>query len=178
MISQIRRGLLLPIALLAATGCASGGEVRAGPPGSGCPDPVYRQLDFRLGEFTVTGIGGVAAGESRVESVLGGCMLVEHWRGAISGHGRAHMFYDRADRTWRLVYVTDDGATLYLSGEFQGNTLLLTGENDMDSMAGLHRMTFSPLTNGASRQLWEFSTDEGASWNVIHDGAYKRIGGR
>jgi hypothetical protein len=120
MMKHIKRGILLTAVLVAVNGCAGRAELQAGPPGTGCTDPVYRQLDFKIGEFKVTGIGGEPAGESKVESVLGGCLLVEHWRGAISGYGRAHMFFDKSDQLWRLVYVTDDGATMYLSGKYGG----------------------------------------------------------
>lgn len=178
MMEHIRRGIWLTAALVAVSGCVSRAEVQAGPPGTGCTDPVYRQLDFKIGEFKVTGIGGEPAGESKVESVLGGCLLVEHWRGAISGFGRAHMFFDKSDQLWRLIYVTDDGATMYISGKFQGDTLILTGENDLDSMVGLHRMSFSPLPDGGNRQYWELSTDKGATWTVIHDGTYRRADSR
>lgn len=178
MINRVRKGIWLTAALIAVSGCAGRAEVRAGPPGAGCTDPVYRQLDFKIGEFKVTGIGGAPAGESKVESVLGGCMLLEQWRGAISGYGRAHMFYDKSDRLWRLIFVTDDGETMYLSGQFEGSTLVLTGENDMDSFVGLHRMSFAPLADGGNRQLWELSIDKGATWKVIHDGTYRRVVGR
>ena len=178
MINHVSQTAWFAATLLLVSGCAGRAEVQAGPPGAGCTDPVYRQLVFKIGEFKVTGIGGEPAGESKVESVLGGCLLVEHWRGAISGYGRAHMFFDKSDQLWRLVYVTDDGATMYLSGRFQGDTLILTGENDMDSMVGLHRMSFSPLPDGANRQHWELSTDKGATWKVVHDGTYRPAAGR
>lgn len=174
----IRQGVWLAGALVVVSGGAGRAEVKAGPPGAGCTDPVYRQLDFRIGEFKVTGIGGEPAGESKVESVLGGCLLVEYWRGAISGYGRAHIFFDKSDQLWRLIYVTDDGATMYMSGNFRGDTLILTGENNLDGFLGLHRMSFSPLPDGGNRQYWELSTDKGATWKVIHDGTYRRVGSR
>ena len=178
MKNRIRKAVWLAAALVALSGCAGRAEVQSGPPGAGCTDPVYRQLDFKIGEFKVTGIGGAPAGESKVEPVLGGCMLVEHWRGAISGYGRAQIFFDKSDQLWRLIYVSDDGETMYLSGRFQGDTLVLLGENDMDSFVGLHRMSFSPLPDGGNRQLWELSTDKGATWKVIHEGTYRRASGR
>lgn len=147
---------------------------QSGAPGQGCTDPEFRQLDFRLGRFQVTTIGGEAAGESHVESVLGGCLLVEHWRGAISGYGRSHLFYDKGDGLWRLVYVTDEGKTLYFTGNFEGDTLVLTGDNEFDAYNGLHRMSFSPLPEGGTRQLWEFSVDDGAMWQVVHEAVYAR----
>lgn len=161
------------LVLLALTGCAAPAP-QAAQTAAGCTDPEYRRLDFKIGEFDVTGIGGARAGESRTESTLGGCLLVEYWRGAISGEGRAHMFYDKAEGRWHLVYVTDDGATMYLAGNFEGDALVLRGENDMDALRGLHRMSFSPLPEGGSRQFWEISEDGGRSWRVVHEGLYAR----
>ena len=140
----------LLVAVGAAVWAAFPGVLAAeeAPPAPGCTDPEYRRLDFKLGEFEVTGIGGARAGDSRVESVLGGL--------------------------WRLIYVTDDGDTMYLSGRFEGDTLVLTGENDFDVFTGLHRMSFSQLPGGGSRQFWELSTDGGATWKVVHEGTYAR----
>jgi len=174
---------MIAIALSSAPSIASAAEkpsvmqsaqADASPPASPCDTPEYRQLDFRIGTFDVTGLQGAKAGESRVESVLGGCLLVEHWHGAISGYGRANMFYDRQQKRWHLDYITDEGGTLYLTGRFEGDSLVLTGNNDFEGFAGLHRMTFSPLPNGASRQFWELSKDGGTTWKIIHDGRFAR----
>lgn len=172
MCKRFIRRLFPSCLLVLASGAACAAPAEQAPPPAGCTDAEYRRLDFKLGEFEVTGIGGARAGESRTESVLGGCLLVEHWRGAISGEGRAHMFFDKAEGRWHLVYLTDDGATLYLAGTFAGDALVLLGENDIDDLRGLHRMSFSPLPGGGSRQFWELSEDGGRNWRVVHEGIY------
>lgn len=145
---------------------------------AGCAAPEYRQLDFKIGEFDVTGIGGARAGESVVESVLQGCLLVEHWTGAISGKGRATIFYDRQQQRWHQLYVTDDGDIIRLEGHFEGTALVLLGRNNFDVFDGLHRMIWSPLPDGGVLQQWEISRDDGATWTKVHVGTYARRANR
>lgn len=167
-----RNGLAaVACAMCAWTGAAAGAEPAAP---AGCTAPEYRRLDFKLGEFDVTGIGGARAGASKVDAVLGGCLLVEYWQGAISGSGRAHMFYDKRKDRWELLYISDEGDVMRFAGAFLGESLVLTGENSMASFEGLHRMTFSPRPDGGSLQLWELSVDGGKTWKTIHEGTYVR----
>jgi len=165
---------ILLLALL-AVGLAlrAAAEPPAAPPAD-CSAPEYRALDFKLGSFAVTGGGGQPAGESTVESALGGCLLVEHWKGALSGYGRATMFYDRRQGLWHKVFVTDDGETMYLTGTRQGDSVVFMGANDFDVFSGVHRMSWSPLPAGGVRQVWELSTDGGATWKLVHEGLYAR----
>jgi hypothetical protein len=137
-----------------------------------CSQPEYQAVEFRLGSFIVTTGDGGRAGESSVESALGGCLLVEHWQGALGGHGRATIFYDRRQGLWHQHFVTDDGETLYLTGLRQGDSLVFTGANEFDMFVGVHRMTWSPLPGGRVRQFWELSTDGGVTWQVIHEAFY------
>jgi hypothetical protein len=106
--------------------------------------------------------------------VLGGCLLVEHWKGALGGHGRANMYYDRRQGLWHLDFVTDDGDTLYFTGLREGDSVAFIGANDFNDFAGLHRMSWSPLPEGGVRQFWELSTDGGGTWRTVFDGRYAR----
>lgn len=137
-----------------------------------CTASEYRQFDFRLGAYSVTTRKGLPAGEALIESALGGCMLVEYWSGAISGHGRAHYFYDRAHGLWRMVFVNDVGDSLIMAGRLEGGAMVFSGPNRFGEFDGLHRMTWSLLADGRVCQLWELSTDQGASWRTVHVGYY------
>jgi len=171
----IRSGLAASI-FWAGTVPAAGQPILAGPPGAGCTDAAYRQLDFRLGDFEVTAAEDTPAGLSRIESLLGGCLILEHWRAAISGHGRAHFFYGRSGEAWKLVYVGDEGNILHLSGGMEGDSMVLSGINDFDTFAGLHQMRFFPLGGGDHKQVWTISNDGGATWTLIHEGTYMPAG--
>ncbi|MCZ8130773.1 MAG: hypothetical protein O9284_05675 [Steroidobacteraceae bacterium] len=103
-----------------------------------------------------------------------GCLLVENWKGALGGHGRASFFYDGRQGRWHMTFVTDDGEILSLVGTRQGESVVLVGTNHFDVYVGLHRMTWSPLPGGGVRQYWELSSDGGATWRRVHDGHYAR----
>jgi hypothetical protein len=173
----IRAGLLMSSALLSLV-CLSVGV----PPASAAPAPAvrdcsaaeHRRLDFKVGEFDVTGMEGAKAGVSRVESVLGGCMLVEHWQGAISGFGQAFFYYDREGRRWHTTFVNDDGYALVMSGVFEGDTLVVRGTGNVHGFDGEHRMAWSPSPDGGVKQLWEHSPAAGGGWKTIHIGHYAR----
>jgi hypothetical protein len=162
-------------ALLLAAGARSGQQATTAPAASSdCSAAEYRRLDFKIGDFEVTGMGGARAGDSRVVSALGGCALVEYWHGAISGYGQALYYYSRADQRWHLTFVNDDGESLLLDGSFASDTLTLGGAGAIAGFNGLHRMAWSPLPDGGVKQFWEISTDNGASWKQIHVGTYAR----
>jgi|FrelakmetLWP11LW_1041352.scaffolds.fasta_scaffold01267_2 hypothetical protein len=139
-----------------------------------CSAPEYRQFDFKLGSFDVSGEGGGAAGRSTVESALGGCMLVEHWHSVADRYGRANMYYDRSEGRWHLDFVSDDGETLRLQGKLEGEAMVLTGDDDFDPFTGRHRMTWSPLPQGDVRQFWELSKDGGLTWTTVFVAHYAR----
>lgn len=137
-------------------------------PGELCRAPAYRQLDYNIGRFRVMAESGAAAGRLHVQSILSGCALRGRWRGAIAGTGDVTMWYDRDAQQWHHVFVNDDGNTLRLSGRVEGTRLVLTGRNAFfDGRTGLHRMTRDPQPDGSYRQTWEFSTDEGRTWEML-----------
>lgn len=169
--------LLAGVAMVALAAAERGVAAAPGvaPPSAvaaACTAPEYHQFDFRLGAYSVTTRTGRPAGEALIESALGGCMLVEYWSGAISGHGRAHYFYDRANSQWRMVFVNDMGDSLIMAGRLEGGAMVFSGPNRFGEFDGLHRMTWSLLADGRVSQLWELSTDQGASWVTVHIGYY------
>ncbi|MCH8227728.1 MAG: hypothetical protein IIC63_04850 [Proteobacteria bacterium] len=67
-----------------------------------------------------------------------------------------------ADRT----YLLEDGK------------MVLSGERPSRDGSGtsLHRITWTPREDGAVRQLWEVSKDNGSNWSVLFDGLYEKQG--
>jgi hypothetical protein len=146
-----------------------------------CSAAEYRQFDFKLGDFEVVvaeGTPGTAAGtpagKATVESILSGCMLVEHWYGTSGRDGRAHYYFERAAKRWHLLIVFDDGEVLQLRGRWTGKAMVFMGHGRFESFQGLHRMTWSPLPQGGVRQFWEISRDNGATWKTDFVAMYQR----
>ena len=60
-----------------------------------CTTPEYRQFDFWVGDWDVFGPAGARTGTNRVDRLLNGCVLQEHWVGA-GGSIRAELQHLRA----------------------------------------------------------------------------------
>jgi hypothetical protein len=139
--------------------------------------PELRQFDFWIGRWSVSA-GGQPAGESRIESVLDGVAILEHWTGASGHRGKSLNLYNRARGEWEQFWVDGEGGRLLLRGGLRGGAMVLEGVADApDAETGVarrERITWTPAADGSVRQLWEASVDDGASWVVEFDGHYVR----
>lgn len=149
-------------------------------PPPACTAAEYRQFDFWLGEWEVFGKAGKPVGRSRIEAVLGGCALAEHWS---SGSGPANdgtslNLYNAQTGHWEQFWVDAQGGRLSLSGGLAGAAMQLAGvQSKPDPATGIaqrERITWTPNPDGSVRQLWESSKDEGKTWTVAFDGLYRR----
>jgi hypothetical protein len=141
-----------------------------------CSAPEHHQFDFWLGDWNVTA-AGTPAGTSRIESVMQGCGVLEHWSGAGGGHGTSLNFYDRGTKAWSQAWIDESGNALHLSGTFSNGTMVLASEpRTTGKGVDVQRITWSKNADATVRQLWESSTDGGTTWTVAFDGIYTRSG--
>lgn len=146
------------------------------PPTQGCSAQEHRQFDFWLGEWDVSA-GGKPVGRNRIESVLNGCALVEHWEGAGGGTGTSLNAYAVGDRRWHQTWVDGQGGRLALSGGWDEATkrMALSGTvPDRDGTPVRHELSWEPRPDGTVRQYWRASRDGGATWRDVFDGVYRR----
>lgn len=143
-------------------------------------DPHYRALDFWVGEWRVATAEGEVQGHNRIERVLDGCAVMEHWSDVAGGSGKS-LFYVIGGQ-WRQVWVTpyarvpggvkekhevarfDDGGI-----RFRGTITRPDGSTYLD------RTTLRPLNDGRVHQLIEVSDDDGANWQPSFDAFYERV---
>lgn len=181
---------MLAIPLLAGVLAMTAGDIEivraADPPAQAtpapkpCATPQHRQFDFWLGDWDVTTPDGKTAGHNRITLILGGCALREEWTGASGTNGTSLNIYDAGARQWRQTWVDDGGSVLLLTGELKGGKMVLEGESPAGGGKTSHqRITWTPLSAGKVRQLWDWSVDGGKSWKVEFDGTYvkKKSGG-
>ena len=170
---------ILVVFLLAAAAAAA--QHSENPPPSCADLPLYTALDFWLGNWNVYS-GDDLAGTNRIEKILGGCAIMEHWTGAGDGEGKS-LFYVDDSGTWQQVWVTQWSTMpggvkekrwqpLARSDQvrFQGTITRADGSQYLD------RTTLTRLDNGDVRQLIEISGDGGDSWEATFDAVYKRGG--
>ena len=168
----------LVVAFVVAASPVAAQNAQTPPPD--CSAPVYRQLDFWLGEWDVS-IKGSPVGTNVITSEEKGCLIHETWRDARGGTGQSFNFYDRQDGKWHQVWVSSTGAVLDLAGNYENGRLLYKGVGRRpDGAEVLHELAFSANPDGTVRQHWQVSADGGKTWTVTWDGLYvkKRAVGR
>lgn len=149
----------------------------------GCREnPAFETLDFWVGEWDVFA-GDSRVGSNRIEKILDGCAIMEHWQDARGGRGKSLFYYHPTEERWKQVWVTpnpfrpggvkekahietlDSGAI-----RFQGTVITPQGQPYLD------RTTLVPMENGDVRQIIEISADDGKSWREMFNAVYKKKG--
>ena len=120
--------------------------------------------------------GKELVGTNRIEKILKGCAILEHWKDIEGNEGKSLFYFDLSTRNWKQVWVTDsrgmkekalrkinpDGSV-----RFQGEVMLRNGKKVLD------RTTLFPEKNEV-RQLIEQSPDGGQTWRTTFDAIYKK----
>jgi len=139
-----------------------------------CSAPEHRQFDFWVGEWEVTSNGN-QAGSNVIEPILGGCVLHESWTGASGNIGESFNTYDRTTGRWHQTWVDNAGSLLQLDGGLMDGAMRLSGSTvGQNGAEVMHRITWTVISENHVRQLWESSTDDGETWSVAFDGAYRK----
>ncbi|MGH8029506.1 MAG: hypothetical protein ACREO3_06195 [Arenimonas sp.] len=139
-----------------------------------CQSSELRQFDFWLGHWTVTANGEVT-GDSRIESILDGCAVLEHWTGAKGGRGKSLNVYNRAQHAWEQFWIDNQGDRLLLRGGLRDGAMVLDNVHEAGPGVRRERIAWTRVDDGSVRQLWESSSDAGATWKVEFDGLYTRV---
>lgn len=144
-----------------------------------CRAPEYRQFDFWVGDWDVRTPDGKPAGSNRIERILNGCALRETWKGASGTNGTSVNSWDSGTRRWHQTWVDDGGLLLNLEGGLRAGRMVLVGETvSPTGDRALQRITWSSLSGGRVRQLWEQSADAGKTWMIAFEGIYSPKPGR
>ena len=138
----------------------------------------FRDFDFWVGEWDVYGPKGKLAGHSRIERILGDCVIAEHWQGSGGSDGKSHNIYDARHARWTQFWVDNSGTALLLHGGLERGAMVLSGTTPAQGSApaAIQRITWTPQPDGRVRQHWETSTDNGATWTTAFDGWYQKAG--
>ncbi|MCI0441671.1 hypothetical protein L0244_23855 [bacterium] len=140
-----------------------------------CTSAEFRQIDFWVGEWVVTYADGRPAGNSVIQKILNGCVILENWSGVDGFEGKSFNLYDRNKKKWIQKWVDIRGQLLEFEGSFRDKTLEYTARyTTLDGKNVIGMMTFTPSADGTIRQIWKQSTDEGKTWKMEFDGIYKR----
>jgi tetratricopeptide (TPR) repeat protein len=136
-----------------------------------------RQFDFWIGNWKVTDQTGRQVGTSRIESILGKCVILENWTDIYGGSGKSFNAYDAGRGEWRQFWVDEQGSVnLFTEGKYADGKLVYHNEVYRNgTVAYLRRLTFFNLGPDRVRQFSERSDDRGATWSTEYDFIYARV---
>jgi hypothetical protein len=134
-----------------------------------------RQMDFWLGDWTVTYPGMSGSSTSKVDVSLDKCLIVESWDGG-KGHRGQNMFaYSADDRSWHGMFADNQGRVHVFEGKVAQGSAEFTGPSrGPHGEAVLNRIKVVRVNADKVEQSWEKSTDDGATWKMEFRGEYSR----
>jgi hypothetical protein len=141
-------------------------------------NPVYRQLDFWVGEWDVySPKRGRIVASSKIERILDSCVILENFtQGTYSG--KSFTTYNELTHQWQQTWVDNGGhISEFRKGHAEENRLVLVQDvinPDGSSTKSQTRMTFDKLNENTVRQLGEKSDDAGKTWAITFDLEYRR----
>jgi uncharacterized protein YciI len=183
-----RCGQLTLAIMLLASGAAVAQTGQGDESGPRCDGPGWRQFDFWLGDWSIqqrirTADGGWVElpAQTRVRRALGGCALLERWRGKVqffwggmthpaAMRGMSVRSYDPKSGDWTIWWMDtmNPGFGSGFTGRFQDDKGEFFSEHATpDGGKRLARITFSDIQPDSVH--WDLATshDDGATWNVI-----------
>ena len=123
-----------------------------------CSGPEFRQFDFWLGDWDVKLPNGKVAGTNNIQSILGGCVLQESWKGAGKVEGHSFNIYDASTKRWHQTWVDNTGTLLKLEGGIVDGKMVLSGDTlDEKGNKVINRIIWTKVDADHVRQLWETS---------------------
>lgn len=162
--------IILAAAFALSAGAQSGNNCQ-------CCTEIGLQFNFLVGDWEVLDTAGRVISTSSVDAMHDNCVIQENWKSAGFGFtGTSYNFYDAGAGEWVQVWVDNNGGNLLLRGGIKEGSMVLESEATPRPQGGssYNRITWTPNDDGTVRQLWETSTDYGASWSVLFDGLYKK----
>jgi hypothetical protein len=143
-----------------------------------CVDAAERhRFDFWIGEWEVTTPAGGHAGTSSVQSVSGGCALLENWTSASGGHGKSLNAFNPAVGQWQQYWIGQDGNPVeFRESAWSGRSIVFRthAAASSKSPAMEMRLTFTPDDSSTVQQHGESSSDGGATWKTTYLFLYHR----
>ena len=138
-----------------------------------------REFDFWLGEWrVVTSQGETPAGDSRIELILGDCVVQENWTSAgnVGYSGKSHNIYNVALKRWEQYWVDNAGGNIFFYGGLKNGIMdYWTDEIPQPDGKKLKRhLQFIKLGPDKVRQFSQGSNDGGKTWFVEYDFTYNR----
>jgi hypothetical protein len=134
-----------------------------------------RQLDFWLGNWTISVPGFSGNSASKVSLSLDKCLIVESWNDGRGHDGQNTFGYSGDDKSWYGMFADNKGRVhVFTSGTVSGGIAEFNGSSGTNEEKALNRVKIARLSADKVEQTWEKSSDNGHSWKTVFRGEYSR----
>ena len=174
--SSRRFTIVFVLVLMAAWFSLAPAPAFAAPDSPSCSaNSESRQLDFWLGDWTVTYPGMAGSSASKVSLDLDKCLVIETWQGA-KGHTGKNMFaYSADDQRWHGMFADNEGRVHIFEGKVSERLAEFIGPSrGAEGQTVLNRIKVVQVAADKVEQSWEKSTDNGGTWTTVFRGQYSR----
>ena len=139
-------------------------------------EPRTHDFDFWIGEWDVYQTGTHSlVGHSLVQSVSGGCSLLENWNATTANNGKSLNYYDVNAGAWEQDWIgSAGGSQRYLNGEYKNGAMHFTYESVSGGQKVTGNFFFYNIDKNTVRQYQDMSTDGGKTYTVAYDFTYIR----
>ena len=139
----------------------------------------FRQFDFWVGEWSVVATQGrTPAGESRIEPILGQCVILENWTsiGSVGYSGKSYNTYNISLKRWEQFWVDNSAGMIHFHGGLKDGVMDYWTDDLPQPDGTLLRRHLQFFNQGANqvRQFSQGSKDGGKTWFVEYDLTYIR----
>lgn len=139
-------------------------------------EPHTHDFDFWIGEWDVYQTGTkTIVGHSVVQSISGGCGILENWTATNGSSGKSINYYNPATGKWEQDWIGSGGAAQrYLNGLYKDNAMQFTYESMLKNKPITGNFKFYNIDKNTVRQYQDVNNDDGKTVTVSYDLTYVR----
>ena len=159
---------LLLVAIIAACISLASRVCFAAPAEPCSTNPESRALDFWLGDWHIAGTGSAPTAKSSVTALLDKCVIVETWDGGRGHIGENWFGYSADDKSWHGMSADNKGRVhVFVNGKVASGSAEFSGPSQgTDGEMILNRVRIVRIGSDRVDQIWEKSSDRGATWTT------------
>lgn len=139
--------------------------------------PEAKKFDFWVGEWNVYNPQKQKVGDSKIEKILKGAVILENWTGVNGYTGKSFNHYNMEKKKWDQYWVDQNSNSIYFEGNYDSTKKAIvyySYDHSKDASPFIRKLTFFNLGPDQVRQFSQRSTDNGETWSTEYDFTYIR----
>jgi Tetratricopeptide repeat len=139
--------------------------------------PEAKKFDFWVGEWNVYNPQDQKTGDSKIEKILNGAVILENWTGVNGYTGKSFNHYDMNNEKWVQYWIDQNSSSIYFEGNYDSTKnaiVFYSYDHAKDESPYIRMLTFFDIAPDTVRQFSQRSTDKGESWSTEYDFTYVR----